>query len=625
MKKTTIADDNKEQNSKMKQNRAAALAMSALVFALAASSIGNAYAFSVDSTRFARPYPATAIVGTTNAFHGSNTNSRKRNLVRLHEMPDEIDEIDENTNAQRPMSTRSSSSNPIQNLLVAAAFVTATLDPTNAAFATDNNNNNNNNNDLNLVSPGTPTIYTKTNSGDLSKVIASTESTVNKVVDTALLNGSNRKQLTESVKRIQSSITTELTSVQAWKEVTQILKDYGVDLQKETTVLVRPPSDWKRTFEDATSSKINVLVNGEIMQIELEHIQNTNTKKSLEAGEPILPDDEWVLRVKGYKGFDPTAPVKIDKPTLYSRQRPEWFRKINSYWNAPLQSSNAVVKTRGDVIVLGGAATITLSYALSYAYYVDQIEKEAAAAKEKQAAIAAKKKKQAAAKKKVASKDETPKKGWLGKKKTEPKSKAKTAPMEVDKPKTETTKAVEPNKKETAEKKKEEETQKEETPAAVAPEPKKVEKKSETKEPTKPKPAKEAPKPVEAAKTPAPAPASAPAPKPVKSDPPLAVDDDEEEEDNVKVVIDFDKDGKVVIKLDNDDMKTKRGGILDFAQALYLPWLGWFVSSSPTLDDRKTVIRFTQALLCPWAGIFFPKDWSTTPVQFDKDNKDDNP
>jgi len=645
-----IPKDKMEQSrTTSKPNKKAALVLTTTTFAalalllLAFSCVVDAFSFGKTATNPTRPNVAT-VTKTPLGRSIANTNQHlQRNLVRLYETPNnnsndsdsDSDDINSSKNTPQPAKRNTH----FESLLVAAAFVTASLDTSgilvaNAAAAATAQ-------DLSLVSPGTPLIETKTASGDMAKIVASTEHTLNSLADTALLNSGNRKQLTESVKRIQTNINTELTSVQAWKEVLRIIQDYGVDLQKETTVVVRPPADVLRLLDDVTSKQqFNVLINGEIVQLQLDYQKGINTKEQLEAGEPIQPDDEWVLRIRGYKGFDPTAPTVAQKEknkAKYERRRPEWFRNLDKYWHAELPS-NTPLKTRGDVIVVGGTVTIALSYAASYAYYLDQIEQEESKAKEKQAQLAKKKKAAAAAaaaKKEAeekANEEETAsKKGWLGRK-----QKAKPAEKKVEKTKKETTTKEVEAKKEFIESK-EEETTKEEKPEEKEPvaveEPKKeiVEEKKE--EPVavveeKP-PIKEEPEPVEE-------PPQVPEPEPVVEDPPSAIDsnpesddtsDDDKEDDSVKVVIDFDKDGKVVIKVndDDDDESTidKRGGTLAFVQALYFPWLGWFVSSSPSYDDRSKFMKFTQALLCPWAGIFFPKDWSTTKMEFGDDGDGD--
>jgi len=157
-------------------------------------------------------------------------------------------------------------------------------------------------------------------------------------------------------------------------------------------------------------------------------------------------------------------------------------------------------------------------------------------------------------------------------------------------------------------------------------------KNDEYKPPEKPKPP---PKPMYVGgKSKPAAPVAPPAPAPEMSDDAVTEEEDADkkyaealkeykkalsiDDDDVKVVIDFNKDGKVVIK--TIEPENSREGVLPFIQALYMPWLGFFVSSSSVTDDRSKAVRFAQTLLFPWAGVFFPKEQSTTNEETDDDN-----
>ena len=617
--------------------------------------------------------------------------SRKRSLSKLHqhrnqhriyELGDDddcelIDDERSNNNSNSNINSNRKSSNPVGNFLAAAAFVTATVlgqaSSTPAAQAATTTT------PLDLVSPGTTIIETRTASGDASKILRSTEHTLNSLRDTVLLNSKNRNALRDSFERIRSTIRTEVSSVEAWKEVINILKDYGVDLRAETTVVVRPPSDIKRAFGDATASssssssttsskppkRVTLLVNGEIVQIELGYQKGQNTKQALEDGSPIQPDDEWVLRIRGFKGFDPTLPpiAKNSKEetssSLWSsslfryepttnRQQPQWFRRWDAYWHAPLKDTNpfaGLTKTHGDVVLVGGSTAVALSYATSYAYYLDLNETENARALEKKEQAASKKKKKkeaaaaAASKKKKNEKNTKPKKkGWLGggsKKKQTPKEKtpAPKKPNKDDiakkkaKKKTNETKQDKPQKKavETKKKNQEEnpaaaETKKDTKSSSSSSEPSEAavvaNESTGSKEPNKEAPNVESTKPVPAGDS------------PPKEEDNEAIDDDEDDE-SVKVVIDFDTNGNVVLTaVDNNNTApsstAERGGPIALAQSLWFPWMGFFVSSSLDCDDRSPVIKFTQALLFPWAGILFRKEQSTTTSADDTETKTNN-
>ena len=426
------------------------ISLAASALAVASISIGRVEAFSIGTTS-AR---TNGLSTTLESGYGKRidvTASRKRNLVTLSNQNQDNTEMDHEIDSTSTSGDNidRQTNNPVQTLLVAAAVTAATLDPSSAnADATTTT-------ELDLVSPGMAVIETKI--ADSNKLFQSTETTLNELVDTMVLNSKNRNQLGDSLKRIQADIKGEISSVEAWKEVTKILQDYGIDLQKETSIVVRPPADLKRAIEDVATKRINVLVNGEIVQIDLEYNKGTNTKQNVEDGKPIQPDDEWVLRIKGYKGFDPNAlpkPQSKSNSLLFGYERkppPLWLRQWDNYWNAPLADSNPfhnLAKTHGDAIVIGGTTAIALSYAVSYAYYLDQIEQEELAAQKKKEEIAAKKKKAAAAAKKKkeddAKKEEAPKKkGFFGRTKKDKDAPASTA---AEKTETETeSKEEEPN------------------------------------------------------------------------------------------------------------------------------------------------------------------------------------
>jgi len=332
------------------------------------------------------------------------TTSDRKTIFPLHQQQED-DSNSENTPDSCNInninnSIIQSNKDPWLNLLVAATFVvTATLGagadgPTARAAEIPSNG-------LDLVSPGTATIEVNVRNGDREALIKSTQSAVTSLTKTALLDGENRAALTDSVQRLNSSVKTELTSVEAWQKVITIFNEYGVDLQQETDVVIRPPADLRRMYDDVVENQqVNLLVNGEILQITTEYHKGSN--EALVEGETVnvavQPDDEWILRVRGYKGFDPTALNLALEPSRYHTNTPQWFREWNNYWNSPLSDNSG--RTHGDVIVFEGATAIALSYAVSYAYHVSEIEKAEEEARQKQAnrvVEAAKKKKKAAA------------------------------------------------------------------------------------------------------------------------------------------------------------------------------------------------------------------------------------
>lgn len=507
---------------------------------------------------------------------------------------------------------RKTNKDPWTNLLVAAAFVTATLGDGMLANALVEDPSTSSTTDaavtaaktaatppataatkLELVSPGSPIIETKIVHGDAQVLVQSTEKAVKNLAKTALLERENRAALSESVQRLRTSVQTELSSVQAWQQVIGVFREYGIDLQQETDVVIRPPADLRRTYDDfVTKQQVNLLLNGEILQITLHYEKGSNNGLSLDEGGVVQPDDEWTLRVRGYKGFDPNALDLLD-PIPRQDYTPQWIKRWNNYWKSPLENTDTFAKlfgadrTHGDAIVVEGAAAIALSYAVSYAYYVNENEKAEEEARQKKAKLAegAKKKKEAAA---AAAKVEDT---------------AKTAPP--------------------AEKKK------------VAPKPKKP-----------PAPAKqtstvEAPQPrmVETSKEPVAKPTVSAATVEIPKERKPAVEKtnnqapSKDEEDNLKVVIDFDKDGKVVLKaIESLPSGQRQNGLLPLLQALYFPWLGFFFPSTAegAKGGRAPIVAFAQALYFPWGAVFFPKlpqddddSVSITDTE-DKDEDDEN-
>eukprot|EP00536_Pseudo-nitzschia_multiseries_P006585 jgi/Psemu1/15679/gm1.15679_g len=499
----------------------------------------------------------------------------RRNLFELRQLRDDNNQKPKSKSKSKSQTNVPSNSkkkkktntDPWLNLMVAATFVvTATLggsSPSSVARAAPPSATAGG---LDLVSPGTATVQAKIRNGDREALRQSTETAFASLIQTALLDGDNRSALTDSVQRLRASVQSELTSVEAWGKVIKVLDDYGVDLQQETDVVVRPPADWKRVVDDVVEKQqVNVLINGEILQITTEYHPgsnehlllddssgNGNSNGIADANAVVEPDDEWILRIRGYKGFDPTALTLALEPSRYDSNTPQWFRDWNSYWHAPLTTGLARTvlgpeRTHGDAIVLEGAAALGLSYAISYAYYATELEKaeEEANQKREKLAEAAKKKKAAAAAAAAVKELEEDSTANNNKKKEEEKKEApKPKPEPVV---TETVSTVETNS----------------TSLAM------VEPKTN---------------------------ATATAVAATNAT-------------NVTVTIDFDKQGKVVLTAErtSKDAAIRPDGLLAFLQALYFPWMGFFFPSTAGTYRRPKIVALFQALYFPWAGVFFPR------------------
>jgi hypothetical protein len=398
------------------------------------------------------------------------------------------------------------------------------------------------------LSPGTTTLETTLSR---KEIIDRSTTTVARLVQTLL---KDRDPLLQSVQKIQSVVGQELSS-DTWKEIRTIVVEFKQELSSSTTI--NPPTDWKRTLQDLKDGKINVIVNGEIINVSLERVEDpkkmngdgTATTTTTDGEAPVndlrfvLPDDEWVLRVRGYKGVDPTAvatQVVIPKKT-YSSSLP--FIGFLDDWDSPYPSEylpEGVSKTYGDIWVFQGVLAISFIYAWSYAYYGGSIEQQENDAKaKKEAAAKARNKKVDVTQQQLTTIKEKPKK------------------VVVDKPKKTALNEAANGNKETA------------------------------------------------------APGSGTAWVGIVEAPEEVPDKDAD----VNVVIGFDEEGKVVITA--SETKKSREGIVSFILALYFPWLGMVVPgmtmktgppSTPRVEEAKEQSKWgcfslVRALYFPWVGI----------------------
>jgi hypothetical protein len=149
----------------------------------------------------------------------------------------------------------------------------------------------------------------QTTSGNLLKSTINSKSLVKTLI-------ANRKELSTSVGRIQSVISSELQNP-AWKNVLQELVEVEGDLA--SSVQVSLPSDIKATLRDLSSGKFNFLFNGEIFNI---------------AVDPSFGKDEDEIKVtiKGFKqGQVARTLPKLSEPT-YGPIR-TYFSKYEGFWS----------------------------------------------------------------------------------------------------------------------------------------------------------------------------------------------------------------------------------------------------------------------------------------------------
>jgi len=505
---------------------------------------------------------------------------------------------------------------------------------------------------------------------------------VGKVIRTTYLNKTNRRELANSVQTLQTTLTQELSSKEAWQQVYGLLKEYGAEVKLlntesgRTTFVLRPPADYKRTLEDAiTNKQVNILVNGELVQLTLEYQHNTNTNPgngdggqtegASSSSSMIRPDDELILRVSGYKGYDPTAVasassskndvtsqdltkvlkrlILMDTASSRTTNRggsgPQWYQAVTNFWDAPIarsSSSSLLPSTKGDVIVVSGLAAITIAYAWSYAYYKEQQEQSGNPAKPKRPPV---RPETQAANDKTKTTTTNVKPATAGKKKkvagrkktatrTEEQAQTLRQSKELEQMATTTTKK---KKKKKIEEKYESKTQRNSNyqKAQSIEAPSKARFVGKTKEQTR--------KLESELKLKLKLEEEAAAVAALEKEPSAAlVDDDEDDAEDINVVIEFDEKGKVIFKVDEQQQpqsssQSRPDSVLAFVQALYFPWLGFFFSSSSVSSSSNEntttpkVLSIVQSVYFPWGGIFFPASSATvSTTSKDRDEVDDD-
>ena len=202
----------------------------------------------------------------------------------------------------------------------------------------------------------------------------------------------NRKDLTSSLKRISDAVKDELNQP-AWieieKEILQIEGDVAPDFK------INPPADARQTIKDISQGKLNIIFNGEIINLS---IDDSFSDK----------EDEVVIRAKGVKGI-PISGIPDSPKTILKSNIQQQMEAVDNFWNSPLpfakdltqkiESDYGVQITCGNSLLGSTVAFVGGSYAVSYNYYITQIENAEKEAEEKRKKVAEKKKKDAAKKK----------------------------------------------------------------------------------------------------------------------------------------------------------------------------------------------------------------------------------
>jgi len=194
----------------------------------------------------------------------------------------------------------------------------------------------------------------------------------------------NRKGLKQSVERIANVVKEELQGP-AWAEIVRQLLQTERDVAPE--IKVNPPSDYQQLAKDLASGRLNLIVNGELINLSIDETSTTDT-------------DELVIRAKGIKGVKVMKPAQIIAKTRLQEQ----IEGFDEFWNGEFTAvklPDSVGKVTNGLIFGGGTVSVVIAvYALSYAYYIQQQEQAAKDAEEKRQ-VMAKKKAAAAAKAKA--------------------------------------------------------------------------------------------------------------------------------------------------------------------------------------------------------------------------------
>ena len=188
----------------------------------------------------------------------------------------------------------------------------------------------------------------------------------------------NRKALKQSVEKIANVVREELSGP-AWSEIVRELLQTKGDVTPE--IELNPPNDYQQLVKDLAGGRLNLIVNGELINLSIDEQSTTET-------------DELVIRAKGIKGMRVMQPAQAIAKTRLQEQ----IEAFDSFWNGEFKIGDKAITTPQGItltngLVFGGgtASAVILSYVLSYAYYVSQQEQAAQEAEAKRQAVAAKK------------------------------------------------------------------------------------------------------------------------------------------------------------------------------------------------------------------------------------------
>ena len=126
----------------------------------------------------------------------------------------------------------------------------------------------------------------------------------------------NRQELSASLGRIQTTISQELTGP-AWRELQKEFLVVQGDLASSVQII--PSSDVKETIRDVASGKLNLIVNGELINVAVQPSFGEN-------------QDEVIISIKGIKGTK-ISPISFeDAGPRYGPIR-SYFSRYEAFWN----------------------------------------------------------------------------------------------------------------------------------------------------------------------------------------------------------------------------------------------------------------------------------------------------
>jgi len=264
---------------------------------------------------------------------------------------------------------------------------------------------------LALPFPASTTTIASTESIELSKgafvIQTASESLLKSTIDSKSLLKAlfiDRKELSESVGRIQTAVSSELQNP-AWKNILRELVEVEGDLAG--SVQLYPPQDIKVALQDLSSGKLNLLVNGEIVNVVIDESFGKD-------------EDEIKVTIKGFKQGQVARTVPTFSEPRYGPIRTYFSRYEGflSWWETPYPdqvsstrrlgrevessccSSIAIsplhtnkyllpgmAATNGEILLTGAAGTIWLIYVSAYGFYQYEREQEILASREKKAKL----------------------------------------------------------------------------------------------------------------------------------------------------------------------------------------------------------------------------------------------